>query len=119
MFSYEFCKVSKNTFFTEHLWMTASVWCKTELDFWFKKCSSEATTRVDLFVLNETPEQALSCEFFKDAFLTEHLQATASVFYQVLIFRDPVLVEDLDALKWDWQLLISAGTSKYVAPIKN
>ena len=24
MFSCEFCKVSKNTFFTEYLWMTAS-----------------------------------------------------------------------------------------------
>ena len=25
VFSYEFCKISKNTFFTEHLWATASV----------------------------------------------------------------------------------------------
>ena len=24
MFSYEFCEISKNTFFTEHLWTTAS-----------------------------------------------------------------------------------------------
>ena len=24
MFSSEFCKISKNTFFTEHLWKTAS-----------------------------------------------------------------------------------------------
>ena len=24
MFSYEFCEIYKNTFFTEHLWMTAS-----------------------------------------------------------------------------------------------
>ena len=27
MFSYEFCEISKNTFFTEHLWTIAS-------DFW-------------------------------------------------------------------------------------
>ena len=25
VFSYEFCEISKNTFFTEHLWATASV----------------------------------------------------------------------------------------------
>ena len=25
VFSYEFCEISKNTFFTEHLWMTASI----------------------------------------------------------------------------------------------
>ena len=25
VFSYEFCEISKNTFFTEHLWTTASV----------------------------------------------------------------------------------------------
>ena len=24
LFSYEFCEISKNTFFTEHLWATAS-----------------------------------------------------------------------------------------------
>ena len=24
LFSYEFCEISKNTFFTEHLWETAS-----------------------------------------------------------------------------------------------
>ena len=27
VFSCEFCNISKNTFFTEHLWTTASVWC--------------------------------------------------------------------------------------------
>ena len=27
VFSYEFCEISKNTFFTEHLWATASVQC--------------------------------------------------------------------------------------------
>ena len=26
VFFYEFCEISKNTFFTEHLWTTASVW---------------------------------------------------------------------------------------------
>ena len=28
MFSSEFCEISKNTFFTEHLWMTASEFFK-------------------------------------------------------------------------------------------
>ena len=27
MFSGEFCEIFKNTFFTEHLWKTASVYC--------------------------------------------------------------------------------------------
>ena len=27
VFPCEFCKISKNTFFTEHLWVTASVFC--------------------------------------------------------------------------------------------
>ena len=30
VFSCEFCKISKNTFFTKHLWMTASI-------FWVSK----------------------------------------------------------------------------------
>ena len=33
MFSCEFCKISKNNFFTEHLWTTASVHCS--LKSWF------------------------------------------------------------------------------------
>ena len=28
VFSYEFCEISMNTFFTEHLWVTASVYSK-------------------------------------------------------------------------------------------
>ena len=30
-FSCEFCKISKNTFFTEHLWATTSVWSSPNL----------------------------------------------------------------------------------------
>ena len=26
MFSYKFCDISKNTFFAEHFWMTASIY---------------------------------------------------------------------------------------------
>ena len=33
MFSYEFDEISKNTFFTEHLWTTAS-----ELTVWIHDC---------------------------------------------------------------------------------
>ena len=35
VFSCEFCKISKNTFFTEHLWKTASVlcWLKNVISF--------------------------------------------------------------------------------------
>ena len=43
-----------------------------------------------------------SCKSFKNAFLTEHLHATAFVStFQVLIFQNSVLLEDLDTLKWD------------------
>ena len=30
MFSCEFCEISKNIFFTEHLWTTASEWNKLQ-----------------------------------------------------------------------------------------
>ena len=33
VFYCEFCEISKNTFFTEHLWATASVNGNTELKF--------------------------------------------------------------------------------------
>ena len=35
MFSWEFCEISKNTFFTEHLWTAASVsaLCRIKLEF--------------------------------------------------------------------------------------
>ena len=28
MFSYKFCEISRNTFFTEHLWTTDCFWCQ-------------------------------------------------------------------------------------------
>ena len=49
VFSYEFCEISNNIFFTEHLWATASKTGKTFSNFWhlgqndldFKKASKE------------------------------------------------------------------------------
>ena len=35
LFSCEFCEIFKNTFFTEHLWMTASVCLNVILWFFF------------------------------------------------------------------------------------
>ena len=32
MFSFEFCEISKNKFFTEHLWLTASLFWQSILD---------------------------------------------------------------------------------------
>ena len=76
MFSCEFCEISKNTFFTDHLRTTASA-------FSF----SEAGTRGVLWknrVLENfaklTGKHLLFCEFFKNTFLTEHLRKTASAF---------------------------------------
>ena len=34
VFSCEFYEISKNTFFTEHLWTTASVWCFRTSRLW-------------------------------------------------------------------------------------
>ena len=31
VFSWEFCEIFKDTFFTEHLWTTASEYCDTKL----------------------------------------------------------------------------------------
>ena len=31
--SYEFCEISKNTFFTEYLWATASAFCMHNVSF--------------------------------------------------------------------------------------
>ena len=40
VFSYEFCEISQNSFFTEHLWTTASV--KTYFQFsWYQSCRYE------------------------------------------------------------------------------
>ena len=32
VFSCEFCEISKNTFFTEHAWANASVFCGTKIN---------------------------------------------------------------------------------------
>ena len=37
VFSCEFCEISKNTFFKEHLWTTASVWCSNYPNSYFWK----------------------------------------------------------------------------------
>ena len=55
VFSCKFCEISKNTFFTEHLWTTA--------------------------IKKEALAQVFSCEFSeisKNTHSTEHLRATAS-----------------------------------------
>ena len=57
MFSGEFCQISKNTFFTEHLWATVSVLFKN-LPFWSiiylggqtKSSLAKWTTKLDVLV---------------------------------------------------------------------
>ena len=76
VFSCEFCELSKNTFFTEQIWTTASA-------FIF----SEAVTvgvlleKVFLKISENSMETSLVCETFKNTFFTERLWTTASGFF--------------------------------------
>ena len=49
VFACEFCKISKNTCFTEHLWMTASLCCASDSNFSPRKDLSKTS----LFGLKE------------------------------------------------------------------
>ena len=54
MFSCEFCEISKNTFFTEHVWATASVLIRLRQQLLLK-----------IFIKKETLVQVFSCEFYE------------------------------------------------------
>ena len=75
MFSYEFCEISENTFFTENLRTTASAFGFSEVAaggaLW-KRCSWKFCK-----IHRKTP---LVCEIFKSNLFTEHLWLTASGF---------------------------------------
>ena len=49
MFSCEFCKIFKNTFFTEHLWMTASIISAVECGILAIKKTSVKTLQIRLY----------------------------------------------------------------------
>ena len=107
MYSCEFCEISKNTFFIEHLWVTASGPCRSHQPIGYHL--TEAVSRVVLqkkmfleisrnplcqilvlitfrpqvcnFIKKETLAQLFSCEsceISKNTCFTEHLWATAS-----------------------------------------
>ena len=65
VFSCEFCQIFKNTFFTEHLWTTASTYSNK---FWFDSISTQLTFYFYTFVI----KHLLHCkknEVFDYAFL--------------------------------------------------
>ena len=67
VFFCEFCEISKNTFFTEHVWATAFY-------------NSSIVHKKD-FIKKETLAQVFSyefCEISKSTFFTEHVWATVS-----------------------------------------
>ena len=73
-FSCEFCEISKNTLFTEHLQTTSS---QENFAQKWKNQPQEACN----FIKKETLAHVFSCEFCeisKNTFFTEHLQTTAS-----------------------------------------
>ena len=59
VFSFEFCKTSKNTFFTEHVWATASIFDKV------------AVLSEPAALSKKIPAQVLSCEICN--YYEEHL----------------------------------------------
>ena len=75
MFSCEFSKISKNTFFTEHLRKTTSV-------FSFSDAATGGVLwkKVFLKISQNSQETPLVCEIFKNTFFKEHLRTTASAF---------------------------------------
>ena len=75
MLSCEFSKISNNTFFTEHLQKTASVFSFSEQppEVFYKNGCSRKLPKIH----RKTP---LVCEIFKNTFFTEHLRTTASAY---------------------------------------
>ena len=53
MFSYEFCKMSKNYFFAEHVWATASKYEEIFYAFGMKN-KTFAGIKFQVFVINRT-----------------------------------------------------------------
>ena len=73
MLSCEFCEISKNTFFTEYLRMTASA-------FSFSEAATESVLWKNVFLKISQNSQENTCglQNFKNTFFTEHLRTTAS-----------------------------------------
>ena len=79
MFSGEFCEISRNTFFTKHLWTTASDSRRSRLQMLLKIGVLEALLRKTcrLKAGNFVKKKVFSCEVcenFKNSFFTEHLR---------------------------------------------
>ena len=72
MFSCEFCKISKNTFFTEHLWATASeifrlIWLSSQKQFRF--LSSHSINHVFITITEKIRETSDENEYTYGVFL--------------------------------------------------
>ena len=67
VFSFEFCKTSKNTFFTEHVWATASIFDKV------------AVLSEPAALSKKIPAQVLSCEICN--YYEEHLWISTCKLY--------------------------------------
>ena len=76
MFSCEFSKISKNTFFTEHLRTTASA-------FSFSEAATGGVLwkKVFLKISENSQEDTFGLRIFKITFFAEHLWTTASGFF--------------------------------------
>ena len=76
MFSCEFSKISKNTFFTEHLRTTASV-------FSFSEAATGGVLwkKVFLKISENSRENTFGLRNFKNTFFTEHPWTTAPGFF--------------------------------------
>ena len=120
MFSYEFCKISKNTFYKEHLWTTAAVKrskkvcrCSPLEKHWLQAFPQKPYTPGDILfiVLSEaaffhmqqiyrrTP--MTKCDFNKVAKQLYWNQTSARVFNPILlhIFRTPFYKNTFEGLR--------------------
>ena len=60
MFSYEFCEISRNTVFTEHLWAAASGWrCFKNMNIVWKLLLKEKGSNYSLVLISSSPEKII------------------------------------------------------------
>ena len=60
MFSYEFCEISRNTVFTEHLWVVASGWrCFKNMNIVWKLLLKEKGSNYSLVLISSSPEKII------------------------------------------------------------
>ena len=82
VFSYEFFKIFKNTFFTEHLWTTASVYIKRKKVKWVQQSTSVVTFHISSIFSRVINSSIFSIRTI-DSFILVKASSTAQFLAQV------------------------------------